>query len=48
MLPMGLVNKNAVMLKDVKRGELITYDDVQLDEGTLMLQLRKLQDALFV
>jgi predicted homoserine dehydrogenase-like protein len=48
VLPMGLVNKNTRMLKDVKRGELVTYADVQLDESALMVQLRKLQDALFV
>jgi predicted homoserine dehydrogenase-like protein len=48
VLPMGLVNKNTVMLNDVKKGELVTYADVKLDESTLMVQLRKLQDALFV
>ena len=48
VLPMGLVNKNTRMVKDVKRGELITYADVALDESALMVQLRKLQDALFV
>jgi predicted homoserine dehydrogenase-like protein len=48
VLPMGLVNKNTKMLKAVKKGELISYADVKLDENALMLQLRKLQDALFV
>jgi predicted homoserine dehydrogenase-like protein len=48
VLPMGLVNKNTQMLRDIKKGELITYADVKLDENTLMVQLRKLQDALFV
>lgn len=48
VLPMGLVNKNTVMVRDVKKGELVTYDDVSLDESSLMLQLRKLQDVLFV
>ena len=48
VLPMGLVNKNTRMVKGVKRGELITYADVALDESALMVQLRKLQDALFV
>jgi len=47
-LPMGLVNKNTKMARDVKKGEIITYDDVILDQGSLMLQLRKLQDALFL
>ncbi|MDR1142721.1 MAG: hypothetical protein LBK77_00700 [Spirochaetaceae bacterium] len=48
VLPMGLVNKNTEMLRDVKKGELVTYADVKLDENTLMVQLRRLQDALFV
>ena len=48
VLPMGLVNKNTRMVKDVKRGELITYTDVKLDESAVMVQLRKLQDTLFV
>jgi predicted homoserine dehydrogenase-like protein len=48
VLPMGLVNKNTVMQRDVKKGSLITYEDVKLDENAIMLQLRKLQDALFI
>ncbi|MCL2601244.1 MAG: hypothetical protein FWD91_00365, partial [Treponema sp.] len=47
MLPMGLVNKKTQVLRDIKKGELITYADVKLDESSLMIQLRKLQDALF-
>jgi len=48
LLPMGLVNRNTVMARDVKKGELLAYDDVALDENALMVQLRKLQDSLFV
>ena len=48
LLPMGLVNKKTQMLRDVKKGELITYEDVALDQNTLMIQLRRLQDELFV
>lgn len=48
VLPMGLVNKSTEMLRDVKKGELVTYADVKLDENTLMVQLRRLQDALFI
>ncbi|MCL2562936.1 MAG: NAD(P)-dependent oxidoreductase [Oscillospiraceae bacterium] len=47
VLPMGLVNKATKMRRDVKRGELITYDDVELDENSLMLRLRRQQDAMF-
>jgi len=46
-LPLGLVDQNTRMIKDVKRGELIRYDDVALDESTLMLRLRREQDAMF-
>lgn len=46
-LPLGLVNKNTVLKQDVKRGEIITYDMVQLDNDSLVVQLRKLQDRFF-
>lgn len=46
-LPLGLVNKNTVLQRDVKKGEVITYDMVQLDQDSLVVQLRKLQDRFF-
>jgi predicted homoserine dehydrogenase-like protein len=46
-LPLGLVNKKTKLLTDVKKGELITYDMVTLDDESLILQLRKLQDRFF-
>ena len=48
VLPMALINRATKMRREVKKGSLITYDDVQLDEGSLMLSLRRLQDALFL
>jgi predicted homoserine dehydrogenase-like protein len=48
VLPIGLVNKNTVMLNDLKKGDLVTYADVKLDESSPVLQLRKLQDGLFI
>lgn len=45
-LPIGLVNKNTVLKKDVKPGDLITYDMVDLDESSYILQLRREQDKL--
>ncbi|MCL2568375.1 MAG: NAD(P)-dependent oxidoreductase [Oscillospiraceae bacterium] len=47
VLPMSIVNQSTKMRKDVKKGELITYDDVELDENSLMLRLRRKQDAMF-
>jgi predicted homoserine dehydrogenase-like protein len=46
-VPFGLINKNAVMKCDVKKGTLITYDMVELDKNTLIYKLRKEQDAMY-
>lgn len=46
-VPYGLVNAKAVMKKDVKKGDIITYDDIQLDESTLIYKLRKEQEKIF-
>ena len=35
------------MKKDVKKGELITYDMIDLDRETLIYKLRKEQDAMY-
>lgn len=43
----GLVNKNAKMLKDVKKGELLTYDTVQIDTSTQLYSVRKEQDSIY-
>ncbi|MDL2234882.1 hypothetical protein LJC07_01845 [Christensenellaceae bacterium OttesenSCG-928-L17] len=45
-LPIGLINKHTRMKQDVKMGELITYDMVDLNEDSFILQLRREQDAL--
>ena len=46
-LPIGLINSNTVMAKDVKKGEVVTYDDVILDEDSLVVKLRQEQDKIF-
>jgi len=46
-VPFGLVNKNARMLTDVKKGQLITQDMIALDTTTLIYKLRKEQDAMY-
>ena len=46
-LPVGLITKNTTLTKDVKKGDVITYDMVQLDETSFILQLRRIQDKLF-
>lgn len=45
LLPVGLA-KGAVLKCDVKRDELITYDMVELDDDSVLLQLRRMQDSL--
>lgn len=45
MLPVGLA-KGARLTCDVKKDEIITYDMVELDNKSVLLQLRRLQDQL--
>ena len=45
MLPVGLA-KGAVMKRAVKKDETITYDMVELDNSSVLLQLRRIQDQL--
>lgn len=45
MLPVGLA-KGAKLLCDVARDEVITYDMVELDNNSVLLQLRRLQDQM--
>ncbi len=45
MLPVGLA-KGAVLKTDVKKDEVITYDMVELDNSSVLLQLRRMQDEV--
>ncbi|OJU14998.1 MAG: NAD(P)-dependent oxidoreductase [Clostridiales bacterium 43-6] len=45
MLPVGLAC-GAKLLQDVKKDEIITYDMVELDNSSVLLQLRRMQDQL--
>lgn len=47
LLPMGIA-EGAVMLREVKKDQAITYNDVQLPKGRLATQLRRAQDMHFV
>jgi predicted homoserine dehydrogenase-like protein len=44
LVPIGLV-QNAIVKKNVPVGTLLTYDDVELDENSLIVKLRREQDA---
>ncbi|MDQ0202530.1 NAD(P)H-dependent oxidoreductase [Pectinatus haikarae] len=43
----GLINKKSRMKKDVKKGQLLTLNDVELDTGTQLYNVRKEQDAMY-
>lgn len=44
LVPIGLINNNAVVKRDIKKGEFITYDMVELDTSTEIYKLRKKQE----
>lgn len=46
MLPLGLA-KGAKLKCDVKRDEVITYDMVELNDESVLLQLRRIQDQMY-
>lgn len=41
LVPIGLVNENAIVKKDIKKGEFITYDMVDLDKSSAIYKLRQ-------
>lgn len=45
LLPLGLAD-GAVLKRGFARGEAIGYEDVSLNEGSFVLKMRRLQDAL--
>lgn len=44
LVPIGLINKKATVTRDIKKGEYLTYEDVNLDAESTLYKLRKLQD----
>jgi len=45
LVPIGLV-QGATVTKAIKAGELLTYDHVELNESSLIVQLRRVQDQM--
>jgi predicted homoserine dehydrogenase-like protein len=43
-VPCGLI-ENGNVLKPIKKGELLTRDNIAIDESAKIVKLRKLQDA---
>lgn len=46
LLPIGLVNNKAIVKQDIRKGEFITYDMVDLDDSTTIYKLREMQENL--
>lgn len=46
LVPIGLINENTIVNRDIKKGEFITYDMVDLDKSTMIYKLRQLQESM--
>lgn len=46
-LPIGIVTEGAFAKRDIKKGNLLTYDDVALNNNSEIVKLRKIQDDYF-
>ena len=46
-LPIGIVTEGAFAKRDIKKGSLLTYDDVALNNNSEIVKLRKIQDDYF-
>lgn len=46
-IPIGLISGKVVAKRDIRQGQFLTTDDVELDHTTTVLKLRALQDNLF-
>ena len=46
-LPIGIVTEGAIAKRDIKKGSLLTYDDVSLNQDSEIVKLRKIQDDYF-
>jgi predicted homoserine dehydrogenase-like protein len=46
LVPIGLIDNNTIVKRDIKKGEFITYDMVELDTTTEIYKLRNIQDQI--
>ncbi|MCC0639131.1 MULTISPECIES: NAD(P)-dependent oxidoreductase [unclassified Clostridioides] len=46
-VPIGLISKKTKVIKDIKKGEVITYDMVEIEKDTTLYHLRQLQEKIF-
>ncbi len=45
-VPIGLINRDTKLVRDVKKGELLTYADIKLDEASPVFRMRRLQEKI--
>lgn len=46
LVPIGLINNKTRVNRDIKKGELITYDMLDLDKSTMIYKLRQEQESM--
>lgn len=46
IVPIGIINKNTKVIKDVKKGSAVTYDCLQFDENSPVYKMRKEQERV--
>lgn len=46
LLPLGLVDSKTVVGRPIERGQVITYDDVVLNEDSAIVAIRKMQERI--
>lgn len=46
LVPIGLIDENTKVVKNVRKGELITYDMLEMNTETTIYKLRQLQDEV--
>lgn len=46
-LPIGIITEGAIAKRDIKKGSLLTYADVSLNQDSEIVKLRKIQDEYF-
>lgn len=44
LVPIGLIDENTIVKRDIKKGEFITYDMIELDKNKTIYKLRRIQD----
>ncbi len=47
LVPIGLIDSNTKVLKDIKKGEFITRDMIELNTDSMIYKLRQIQDGVF-